>query len=72
MKKILICKIGALGDVVRTTPILRVLNGEIFWLTSKGGKEILPKIKKLKIFTLNEFKKIKNLSFDLILNLEEN
>jgi len=71
MKKILICKIGALGDVVRTTPILRVLNGEIFWLTSKVGKEILPKIKKLKIFTLNEFKKIKNLSFDLILNLEE-
>jgi len=38
MSNILICKTGALGDVVRTTPILRVINGNIFWLTSKEAR----------------------------------
>jgi hypothetical protein len=37
MKNILICKIGALGDVVRTTPILRVLKGNIFLDNIKRG-----------------------------------
>ena len=71
MKKILICKTGALGDVVRTTPILRVLDGQIFWLTSKEGREILPKVKYLKVLTAQKINILKNLNFDLILNLEE-
>ncbi len=39
MSNILICKTSALGDVVRTTPILRVINGNIFWLTSREAVE---------------------------------
>lgn len=40
--KILIVKIGAIGDVLRTTSILKGLKGkykgaEIDWLTSKNG-----------------------------------
>jgi heptosyltransferase-2 len=71
MKNILICKIEALGDVVRTTPILRVLKGNIFWITSKGALEILPKIKNLRVLTSERINILRNLDFDLILNLEE-
>ena len=71
MKNILICKIGALGDVVRTTPILRVLKGNIFWVTSKEAFEILPKIKNLKILTPEKIFYVERFNFDLILNLEE-
>jgi heptosyltransferase-2 len=72
MKNILICKIRALGDVVRTTPILRVLKGNIFWITSKEAFEILPKIKNLKVLDSENINTLRNLNFDLILNLEEN
>ena len=46
MTKILIVKLGAKGDVVRTLPILigikeKYPNSEIFWLTKQNCKEIL-------------------------------
>lgn len=37
MNKILIIKLGALGDVLRTTPLLRILKGEITWVTKKNA-----------------------------------
>ena len=40
--KVLIIKIGALGDVLRTTPILRVLKADVTWVT---GKDALPLLK---------------------------
>ena len=57
MVKILIIKLGALGDVIRTTPILSAIknkhkNSEIYWLTKKECAELLynnPKIKKVLI-----------------------
>src|SRR5579885_2276173 len=33
-REILVIKLGALGDVIRTTPLLRVLEGRITWVTS--------------------------------------
>ena len=33
MRNMLIIKLGALGDVVRTTPLLRVLEGKMTWVT---------------------------------------
>jgi len=71
MSNILICKTRALGDVVRTTPILRVINGNIFWLTSKEAVELLPKLETLKILTPNEIDVLENIDFDLVLSLEE-
>jgi heptosyltransferase-2 len=71
MSNILVCKTSALGDVVRTTPILRVINGNIFWLTSKEASELLPRIETLKILTPNEIDVLKYINFDLVLNLEE-
>lgn len=74
MKNILIIKIGALGDVVRTTPILRVLKGNIYWITSKEALPLLPHNKKIirKILTIENLHQIHNIYFDLIINLEEN
>jgi heptosyltransferase-2 len=71
MSNILIYKTSALGDVVRTTPILRVINGNIFWLTSKEAAELLPRLETLKILTPNEIDTLKNINFDIVLNLEE-
>ncbi len=41
MAKTLIVKIGAAGDVLRTTPLLRVLEGEIIWVTSASAAPLL-------------------------------
>jgi heptosyltransferase II len=37
----LILKLGAAGDVVRTTPLLRVLDGEVHWLTLAENAPLL-------------------------------
>jgi len=41
VRRILIIKLGALGDVLRTTPLLRVLKGEITWVTSEESAPLL-------------------------------
>ena len=46
VKKILIIKLGALGDVIRTMPILIAIkekypDSEITWVTRQNAKEIL-------------------------------
>jgi hypothetical protein len=71
MSNILICKTSALGDVVRTTPILRVINGNIFWLTSKEAAELLPRYETLRILTPNEIDALKSINFDLVLSLRK-
>ncbi|MEK6872566.1 MAG: glycosyltransferase [Nanoarchaeota archaeon] len=79
--KILIIKIGALGDVVRTSFIAQALrdkykkfNPRIFWLTDKKAKPLF--INNLyieKVIIDSEFNRenLKKESFDLIINLEE-
>ena len=67
---ILIIKLGALGDVVRTTPLLRVLNGNIFWVTAKNALPLLP-ADKLKVVEINEAETLGDLFFDLILCLDD-
>ena len=41
----LIVKLGATGDVVRTTPLLRRLNGEVTWLTASKNVVLLQDLK---------------------------
>ncbi len=70
--KILIIKLGALGDVVRTTPLLRVLKGEITWITQKSALPLLegnPYIQR--IIESEESSQIIGERFQLVLNLEE-
>jgi len=38
---VLIIKLGATGDVVRTTPLLRRLDGPVSWITAKSNLPLL-------------------------------
>lgn len=73
MEKILIIKTGAAGDVVRTTSLLNVLQGDIYWITSAGSKALFPdNIASLSTLTIDEaFQSLKNISFSQIISLEE-
>jgi heptosyltransferase-2 len=76
---ILIIKIGALGDVVRTSLIAQALRDKyvnrrpvIYWLTAEEAKPLLannPYIDKIR--ATNEKEKLRGIDFDLVLNLEE-
>lgn len=77
--RILIIKIGALGDVLRTSFIAQALkdkyknkNPEVFWITSPTAKPLLSNNPYIdEIILPNEKSKIKNTEFDLVINLEE-
>ena len=73
-KKILIIKLLALGDVLRTTPVLRILNGNITWITKKEAFPLLKtKLidKLINIDNKNKLEKLKREKFDLVLSLDE-
>lgn len=72
MKSILIIKFGAIGDVIRTTPILRRLKGHITWLTYP---ESIPLLKNNgfidRVMPFIDYRKLLNMRFDWVINLEE-
>lgn len=74
-KRILIIKLGAIGDVIRTTPLLTKLwetepAAEIWWLTY--SPEIVPaKVDHVLGFNLESLSTIRNITFDLIINLDK-
>jgi len=70
--KTLIIKLGAAGDVVRTTTLLNVLKGEVHWLTSDSNIVLLKGA--LKVSDCIPFSKkndLRNRFYDLIINLED-
>lgn len=68
----LIVKEGTLGGLVRLTPLFRVLEGEVYWLTLPEAAALLPAGTPVKILDINAFKKKpEQIAFDLILNLED-
>jgi len=74
-KHILIIKLGAIGDVIRTTPLLHKLKAEypsakIWWLTLTP--EILPSLVDEPLgFSLKNIVSLRSLHFDLLLNLDK-
>jgi len=75
-QKILIIKLGAIGDVIRTTPLLRKIKNnlsyaQIFWLTYTP--EILPNnwIDKKLLVSLENIELLKNIEFDWLINLDK-
>ncbi|MFI5131420.1 MAG: glycosyltransferase family 9 protein [Chitinophagales bacterium] len=72
MKKILIIKTGAAGDVVRTTSLLNVLKGNIYWVVDSKNKPLLPDNKDLIALTIEEaFEAISTIRFEQVISLEE-
>lgn len=76
--KILIIKFGALGDVVRTTYLLKALytkyeNTKIDWLTSNSAFDLLRFNKYINTLATKDFSlnKIKNSTYDLVISLDD-
>lgn len=70
----LIIKLGASGDVIRTTPLLHILRGEVLWLTADYNSVLLsnlPGIKQCKCIPWCQKQEIYGMSFDLVINLED-
>jgi ADP-heptose:LPS heptosyltransferase len=74
-KRILIIKLGAIGDVIRTTPLLRKLkavepSAEIWWLTLTP--DVVPKSVDVVLpFTPQSIATLGSVSFDLLFNLDK-
>jgi hypothetical protein len=70
--KVLIIKLGATGDVVRTTPLIRRLNGQITWLTEGKNIVLLEGLKdSLRCFSWEERERALDTRYDLGINLED-
>ena len=75
-KKILIIKLAALGDVVRTTAVLKPIktkykNSKIFWITEDSATHILynnPYVDEIVPFS--QVYKLYNLHFDMLINFD--
>jgi ADP-heptose:LPS heptosyltransferase len=69
---VLIIKLGASGDVVRTTPLLRRLNGSVTWITSaKNGVLLDGLADNLRYFSWEARARALDISYDLAINLED-
>jgi len=69
---VLIVKLGATGDVVRTTPLLGRLNGQITWLTAAKNSVLLGNLAaNLRCFSWEDRQLIPDIKYDLVINLED-
>src|SRR5262249_59632508 len=70
--RVLIIKLGASGDVVRTTPLLRQLHGEVTWLTTTKNGVLLDDVTdNLNCIAWEQRAMILDCSYDLAINLED-
>jgi heptosyltransferase-2 len=69
---ILILKLGATGDVLRTTPLLHVLPGEIYWITSNVNLILLADNQRIKrAVSWERASDLATLDYNLVINLED-
>ncbi len=68
----LILKLGATGDVVRTTPLLRRLSGSVTWITAAKNCVFLDGLAdNLRHFSWEERARALDIPYDLAINLED-
>jgi heptosyltransferase II len=68
----LIVKLGATGDVVRTTPVLRRLVGDVTWITEAMNMVLLNGIsEKLRCLSWEQRELAQHSAYDLVINLED-
>ena len=69
---VLIVKLGATGDVVRTTPLLRRLSGSVTWITAAKNGVLLDGLSdNLRHFSWEERARALDIPYDLAINLED-
>ena len=69
----LILKLGATGDVVRTTPLLKHLAGEVSWVTAEKNVPLLTGLTKTlrAAFPWEQRGHFCDREYDLVINLED-
>jgi len=69
---VLIIKLGASGDVVRTTPLLRRLDGPVSWITAEGNLALLQGIdREVRCVSWENRRQVADTAYDLVINLED-
>ena len=69
---VLVIKLGATGDVVRTTPLLRRLSASVTWITSaKNGALLDGLADNLRHFSWEARARALDIPYDLLINLED-
>src|SRR5438094_7246321 len=69
---ILILKLGAAGDVVRTTPLLRRLDGPVSWITAESNLALLDGIdREVRCVSWESRNRVADTAYDLVINLED-
>jgi ADP-heptose:LPS heptosyltransferase len=70
--KILILKLNATGDVVRTTPLLRCFEAEITWITARHNLVLLDRLAgNLRSVGWEDREAVRGEDYDLVINLED-
>jgi heptosyltransferase-2 len=70
--EILLIKLGALGDVVRTTPLLRVLGGRVTWVCAEGAAPLLRGLPGLhRVVTIAQARRALDRRYDRVLGFDE-
>jgi hypothetical protein len=68
----LIIKLGATGDVVRTTPLLRQLDGPVSWVSAANNLSLLEGIDRpVHCVSWEDRRRISDIAYDLVINLED-
>jgi heptosyltransferase-2 len=69
---VLIIKLGATGDVVRTTPLLRRLEGPVSWITTGNNLALLKGIdRQVRCVSWENRRRVTDATYDLVINLED-
>lgn len=70
--RVLIIKLGAAGDVVRTTPLLRRLEGPVSWITAESNLALLQGIdREVRCVSWENRRHVADTAYDLVINLED-
>jgi len=71
----LILKLGATGDVVRTSSLLHRLEGSITWLTSAMNQVLIPELNRgsgaVRVMAWDDREALTGNTFDFVINLED-
>lgn len=69
---LLIIKLGATGDVVRTTPLLEKLHGDVTWITAAKNLPLLKNLRpRLHALSWEQRDSVAAKNYDLVINLED-
>jgi ADP-heptose:LPS heptosyltransferase len=71
MLTILVIKLNATGDVVRTSALLQRLGGRLTWITAPPNRELLPVRDDLRTLEWSQRELARDQRYDLVINLED-